>query len=108
MSNRSPTHPRTRKPTTPGEILLEEFLKPAGISQSAFARHLGCDVKTINRLVRGHTSLDVGMARRIAAAVNTPAQFWINLQQAVELYELEQSGEKLPAMLDAFKVGTED
>ncbi|TXD35139.1 HigA family addiction module antidote protein [Lujinxingia vulgaris] len=101
MQARSPTRPR--KPTTPGEILLEEFLKPAGISQSAFARHLGCDVKTINRLVRGHTSLDVGMARRIAAAVNTSAQFWLNLQRAVDLYELEQGGEELPEVLEAFK-----
>ena len=104
MLERSSTRARTRKPTTPGEILLEEFLKPAGITQSAFARHLGCDVKTINRLVRGHTSLDVGMARRIAAAVNTSAQFWVNLQQAVDLYELDQSGEELPEVLEAFKV----
>ncbi|RAL20892.1 addiction module antidote protein, HigA family [Lujinxingia litoralis] len=103
MLERSLTRVRTRKPTTPGEVLLEEFLKPAGISQSAFARHLGCDVKTINRLVRGHTSLDVGMARRIAAAVNTSAQFWINLQQAVDLFEAEHCGEELPEVLDAFK-----
>ena len=40
-----------RKPTSPGEILLEEFLKPLGISQRKFADHLGCDYKVINRIV---------------------------------------------------------
>lgn len=94
---------RTRKPTTPGEILLEEFLKPAQITQTAFAGHIGCDVKTINRLINDHTSLDVQMALRIAAAVGTTAEFWLNLQKAVDLYEASQSDVSLPPRLEQFK-----
>lgn len=96
---------KTRKPTTPGEMLLVEFLKPAGISQTAFARHIGCDVKTINRLINGHTSLDVTMAQRIGAAVGTTAEFWLNLQKAVDLYEAVQAAPDLPPRMEQFKEG---
>ena len=54
-----------RKPTGPGEILSEEFLFPLGISQSELARHIGCDVKAINRLVNGRTSLTAEMAIKL-------------------------------------------
>ena len=97
------TRERTRRPTPPGEILLEEFLKPAKVSQTAFARHLGCDVKTVNRLIKGHTSLDVDMARRIAAALGTSPEFWINLQKAVDLYDAAQSDTELPPPMEQFR-----
>lgn len=48
---------RTRRPTPPGEMLQKEFLEPAGLTQSELARHIGCDIKTINRLVNERTSL---------------------------------------------------
>ena len=94
---------RTRKPTTPGKILLEEFLTPAGVSQTALANHIGCDVKTINRLVNGHTSLDVHMARRLGAAFGTTADFWLNLQKAVDIYEAQQNDPELPSRLKQFQ-----
>ena len=97
---------RTRRPTNPGEVLLEEFLKPAKITQTAFAHHIGCDIKTVNRLIKGHTSLDVKMARRIAAAVNTTAEFWLNLQKAVDLFEANQQDVNLPPTMEAFKEGS--
>jgi len=50
----------TRKPATPGEILHEEFLKPLGMSQKELADHLGCDVKVVNRIVSGRTSVTAG------------------------------------------------
>ncbi len=93
---------KTRRPTTPGEVLSEEFLKPANLTQTAFADHLGCDVKTINRLVNGHTSIDAKMARRLGAALGTTADFWINLQKAVDLYEAQQDEPELPARLPQF------
>jgi antitoxin HigA-1 len=94
---------RSRKPTTPGEVLSEEFLVPAEITQTELARHVGCDVKTINRLVNGHTSLDARMARRLAAALGTTAEFWINLQKAVDLYEAQQEDPDLPPRLPQFE-----
>ena len=51
-----------RRPTTPGEILHEEFLKPFGMSREELADHLGCDVKVVNRIVNGRTSVTAEMA----------------------------------------------
>lgn len=94
---------RSRPPTTPGEILSEEFLKPVGLTQGDFAAYLGVDVKTINRLVKGHTRLSPALAQRIAAAVNTTADFWMNLQQAVDLFEVAGESGDLPEPLAQFR-----
>ena len=75
-----------RAPTTPGEILNEEFLKPLGMTQKRLSDHLGCDVKVINRIVNGRTSVTAEMAIKLDAAFNMSAQFWLNAQQAVDLY----------------------
>ncbi len=79
--------PMKRKPTTPGEILNEEFLKPMGMTQKQLADHLGCDVKVINRIINGRTSVTAEMAVRLSAAFGMSAEFWLNAQQAVDLYE---------------------
>ncbi len=76
-----------RKPTIPGEILDEEFLKPLKMTQKQIADHLGCDVKVINRIINGRTSVTAEMAIRLAAALGTTAEFWLNAQQAVDIYE---------------------
>lgn len=89
---------RTRKPVGPGEVLQEEFLEPYKMSQGNFAAHLGCDVKTVNRLVNAKTRLTPVMAARIAAASGTTPEFWMNLQTAVDLYEVYQV-EELPEPL---------
>lgn len=76
-----------RKPTTPGEILNEEFLKPMKMTQKQLADHLGCDVKVINRIINGRTSVTAEMAIRMSAAFGTTVEFWLNAQQAVDIYE---------------------
>src|SRR3990172_4254254 len=85
-----------RKPTPPGEILLEEFLKPLRLTQSHLAHHIGCDVKVINRIVNGHSSVTAEMAVRLAAAMDTTPEFWLNAQQAADLYRATQQAETLP------------
>lgn len=75
-----------RKPTTPGEILKEEFLSELGISQKRLAEHIGCDIKVINRIVNNRTSITAEMAVKLASAFNTSPQFWLNAQQAVDIY----------------------
>jgi addiction module HigA family antidote len=75
-----------RKPTSPGEILSEEFLKPMKMTQKQLADHLSCDVKVINRIINGRTSVTAEMAIRLAAAFNMSAEFWLNAQQAVDVY----------------------
>ncbi len=76
---------RKREPTSPGEILREEFLKPLGLTQRQLADHLGCDVKVINRTVKGRTSLTPEMALKLGAAFRTSPEFWLNAQKAVDL-----------------------
>ena len=75
-----------RKPTTPGEILQEEFLSELGISQKELAHHIGCDIKVINRIVNSRTSVTAEMAVKLASAFNTSPQFWLNAQQAVDIF----------------------
>ena len=86
-----------RKPTTPGEILEEEYLKPLGMTQRQLAQHIGYDIKVINRLVNNRTSLSADMALKLAATFRTTPEFWLNAQKAVDLYEASQEIKKLPA-----------
>jgi len=90
---------RRREPTSPGEILREEFLLPLGMTQKQLASHLGCDVKVINRLVNGRTSVTADMALRLGAAFCTTPDFWLNAQTAVDLYRAAERGEALPTPL---------
>lgn len=88
-----------RKPTHPGEILDEEFLKPMGLTQRELANHIGCDVKVINRLINGRTSLTAEMALKLASTFNTTPEFWLNAQKAVDIYEASKEINKLPKPL---------
>ena len=72
--------PKNRVPTHPGEILLEEFLRPLGVSQVALAEHLDIPVQRINELVRGKRGVTPETAWLLAGALGTTPEFWINLQ----------------------------
>ena len=90
---------RKREPTTPGEILDEEYLAPLGMTQKELADHLGCDIKVINRIVNGRTSVSAEMAVKLGAAFRTTPEFWLNAQKAVDLYRAEKKLGKLPPPL---------
>jgi addiction module HigA family antidote len=77
--------PENRIPTHPGEILLEEFLVPLGLSQVAFARHIGVPVQRINEIVRGKRGVTPDTAWLFSQALGTTPEFWINLQSAYDL-----------------------
>ncbi|MCA9802900.1 MAG: HigA family addiction module antidote protein [Cyanobacteria bacterium HKST-UBA02] len=79
-----------RQPTSPGEILLHEFLIPLGVSQSAFARHLGWTRPKINEIVTGKRGITPETSLVLADALDTTPQFWLNLQQSVDLWEAEK------------------
>jgi len=72
--------PRNRIPTHPGEILLEEYLKPLGVTQVAFARHIGVPVQRINELIRGKRGVTPETAWLLSQALGTTPQFWVNAQ----------------------------
>ena len=86
----------TREPTSPGEILREEFLAPLGMTQKELADHIGCDVKVINRIVNGRTSVSAEMALKLGATFSTSPGFWLNAQKAVDLYRAKKRTPKLP------------
>ena len=81
---RIPTHGR---PTAPGEMLLEEFLKPMGITQTDFARRVGVTYPRLNEIVRGKRAVTVDTALRFARALGTSPEWWLRMQLAVDLYE---------------------
>jgi addiction module HigA family antidote len=72
-------------PTHPGEMLLEEFLKPLGVSQVDFAKHLGVSFKRINEIVKGKRSVSPETAWLFSQALGTTPQFWMNLQGTYDL-----------------------
>lgn len=90
---------RSRKPTSPGEILREEFLVPLGLTQKALADHLGCDVKVVNRIVNGRCTVTAEMALKLGAAFRTSPDFWMNAQRAVDLHEAAGHVSNLPRPL---------
>ena len=77
--------PENRIPTHPGEILLEEFLVPMGISQAAFARHLGIPPQRINAIVHGRRGVTATTAWLLAQAFSTTPEFWMRLQVNYDL-----------------------
>ena len=72
-------------PVHPGEILLEEFLRPLGLSQATLARHLDISLVRVNELVKGKRSVSAETAWLLAQAFGTTPQFWINLQSNYDL-----------------------
>ena len=77
--------PDNRVPTHPGEVLLEEFLRPLGLSQVAFARHIGVPVQRVNEIVKGKRGVTSETAWLLAQSLGTTPQFWMNLQSAHDL-----------------------
>ena len=77
-------------PVHPGEILLEEYLRPLGISQNKLGRDLGVPAQRINEIVRGLRTITVDTALRLAKYFQTTPQFWLNLQL---YYDLEMARE---------------
>jgi addiction module HigA family antidote len=72
-------------PVHPGEVLLEEYLKPLRISQNRLARDLGVPAQRINDIIRKNRVVTVDTALRLARYFHTTPQFWLNLQMHYDL-----------------------
>jgi addiction module HigA family antidote len=81
---------RLPPPSSPGEVLNEEWLKPMGMSQSALARKLGVDVQVVNGIVQGRRAVTARTAMLLAGVLHTTPQFWMNLQNAVDLWAAQR------------------
>ena len=83
--------PDNRISTHPGEVLLEEFLKPMGITQRRLAEHIGVSVQRVNEIVRGKRGVTAETAWLLSEAFGTTPQFWVNLQSAHDLTRFRPS-----------------
>jgi addiction module HigA family antidote len=70
---------------TPGQILVEEFLQPLGITQRELARQMGVPAMRVNEIVRGQRAVTADTALKLAAVLKTSARFWMNLQTNYDL-----------------------
>ena len=84
-------------PVTPGEILLEEYLQPMGISQNAMARAIGVPPRAINEIVLGKRAISPTMSIRFGAFFGQTPEFWHGLQVECDFRALAKKGRKLTA-----------
>jgi len=83
-------------PVHPGEILLEEFLKPLGITQYRTAKDISVPPRRINEIVHGKRSITADTALRLARYFGTSERFWLNLQARYDLeVEKDRMGDRL-------------
>jgi addiction module HigA family antidote len=78
--------PKDRAPTTPEEMLLEEFLKPLGMTQVDLAERIRVPYVRVNELVNGKRRVTPSTALRLAKAFGTSPEFWLNGQLALDLH----------------------
>jgi addiction module HigA family antidote len=82
--------PKNRAPTHPGEILLEEFLKPREMTQSELSQKLEVPLQRVNSIVNGKRSITPETAILLARFFETTAEFWMNLQTQYDLWFAER------------------
>jgi len=94
---------RKLNPVHPGEVLLEEFLKPMGISQNKLALSIGVPPRRINEIVLGKRRITADTALRLATFFGTSAEFWLGLQSQYDLdVTAEELGERLKQEVRAY------
>jgi addiction module HigA family antidote len=101
--------PTKRPPTHPGEMLLDEFLKPLKMTQVELAEKLGVSYPRVNELIHGKRGVTPDTALRLEQLFGMEAQFWLNLQLAWDLYQVAHSPmekeirkiKRLPALAQA-------
>lgn len=81
---RVPTH---RRPPTPGEVLLDEFLVPMEITQSALAEALCIPFQRVNQIVKGKRAITPDTALRLSRYFGTSPDLWLNMQLVLDLYD---------------------
>ena len=88
----------TLAPVHPGEVLLEEFLEPMGISQYRLAKDISVPPRRINEIVHGKRSVTADTALRLSRYFGTSDRFWLNVQASFDLdVERERLGDRLEA-----------
>ena len=96
--------PTNRPPTHPGEMLLEEFLAPMGITQRELADSIQVSFQRVNEIVNGHRGITPHTALRFAKYFGTSPDFWLNLQLRWDLYQAQGEEEKILNMIQPHSV----
>ena len=86
--------PEKRRPTHPGEILRYEFIEPLKMTQQQLADAIGVTRVRVNELVLGKRSLSPDTAFRLAKLFDTTPDFWMNLQNSVDMWDTQQRRRK--------------
>lgn len=87
--------PANRRPTHPGEMLLEEFLKPMGLTQRDLADRIHVPYQRVNDIVNGRRGVTPSTALRLARFFNMSADFWMNVQMRWDLHETQHAEGRL-------------
>ena len=94
---------RLLTPIHPGEVLLEEFMQPLGISQYRLAKDTSVPPRRINEIVKGQRSISADTALRLSKFFGTSEMFWLNLQARFDLeVERQRLGRRIDAEVRAF------
>ena len=95
--------PTNRPPTSPGEMLREEFLEPLGLTQQQLADGIGVSYQRVNELINGKRGITPSTALRLAKYFNTSPDFWLNMQRVNELYQvLQKEAEEIEKIQPVF------
>jgi len=82
--------PKNRRPSHPGEILLELYLKPMGMSQLELARRMGVPIQRVNTIINGKRDVSPETAILLSKVLKTTSQYWMNLQINCDLYDAQK------------------
>ena len=82
--------PKYRPPTSPGEMLLEEFLKPLKMTQTELAKRMGVPIQRVNTLINGKRGVTAETALLLSAIFKNSPQFWMGLQMDWDLWHARQ------------------
>ncbi len=83
--------PDKYRPTHPGSVLREQFLSTLGITQKRLAQMLGVSRRTVSEIVNAHRSVTPDMAHRLARVFKNSPEYWLDLQQAVDIWDSFES-----------------
>ncbi|CCQ49149.1 HigA family addiction module antitoxin [Crocosphaera watsonii WH 8501] len=99
--------PTNRPPTTPGEMLREEFLEPMGLTQKQLANDIGVSYQRVNELINNKRGITPSTALRLGKYFGTSPDFWLNLQRANDLYAVLKKEQNEIDKIKPFSLFTE-
>ena len=85
-------------PTRPGQMLLKEFIEPAGLTQSELAEHLGWTYARLNEIINGRRGVSADSALSLAEAFKIDPEFWLNLQRNWDLWHARKTHKPVPPL----------